>query len=108
MEVIVAALSLLESSSGVSFLISIAALIGGGILYFRKTNIEEITSIGTLQQTNIKGMLEQVAFLSEELTKARKQLAEIHEQNIKLMEEVRESNKRIQELERMLEHNRSQ
>jgi hypothetical protein len=52
--------------------------------------------------------LEQVAFLSEELTKARKQLAEIHEQNIKLMEEVRESNKRIQELERMLEHNRSQ
>jgi predicted nucleic acid-binding Zn-ribbon protein len=108
MEIIVAALGLLESSSGVSFLISIAALIGGGILYFRKTNIEEITSIGTLQQTNLKGMLEQISFLSEELIKARKQLAEIHEQNIQLMEKVRESNRRIQELEKMLDHNRSQ
>lgn len=107
MEIIVAALNLLSSSGGASFLISLAAIIVGAFLYFKKTNIENITSVGSLQQTQIKGLLEQIEFLSEELTKARKQLAEIHEQNIHLMEQIRESNRRIQELENMLNINRS-
>jgi septal ring factor EnvC (AmiA/AmiB activator) len=107
MEIIVAGLNLMSNSGGASFLISLAAIIVGGVLYFRKTNIEGVTSIGTLQQEQIKGLMSQIEFLSQQLTSARKQLAEIHEQNVHLMEEVRDSKRRIQELEHMLESNRS-
>ena len=79
--------------------ISVAILIFGGILFAKKTNIEEVTSVGTLQHQQIDGLMGQVRFLSEELMKAREQLTEIHVQNIKLMQQVRESNLRIQELE---------
>lgn len=92
----------MSSSGGVSFLISLIALILGGWLYFRKTNIDQVTSVGSLQQKQISSLLEQIEFLSTELAKARSQLAEIHEQNIHLMEQIRESNKRIQELEVLL------
>lgn len=92
----------LNDSSGVSFVISFIALILGGWLYFRRTNIDQFTSVGSLQQAQIKSLLDQISFLSEELTKARSQLSEIHTQNIKLMEQIRESNKRIQELEIIL------
>ena len=68
-------------------------------MFAKKTNIEEVTSVGTLQHQQIDGLMGQVRFLSEELTKAREQLTEIHVQNIKLMQQVRESNLRIQELE---------
>ena len=79
--------------------ISVAILLFGGILFAKKTNIEEVTSVGTLQHQQIDGLMSQVRFLSEELMKAREQLTEIHVQNIKLMQQVRESNLRIQELE---------
>jgi peptidoglycan hydrolase CwlO-like protein len=106
--IIVTAFNTLNGSSGVlSFLISMSTLIFGGWLYFRKTNIEEVTSVGTLQQKQITSLLEQIQFLAEELTKARTQIAEIHEQNVHLMQQVRESNHRIQELERLLEINRN-
>ena len=79
--------------------ISVDILLFGGILFAKKTNIEEVTSVGTLQHQQIDGVMGQVRFLSEELMKAREQLTEIHVQNIKLMQQVRESNLRIQELE---------
>lgn len=96
----------MSGSSGASFLISFAALAIGGWLYFRKTNIDQVTSVGSLQQAQIKSLLEQIEFLSTELAKARSQLAEIHEQNTHLMEQIRDSNKRIQELETLLGHNK--
>jgi len=106
--IIVTAFNTLNGSSGVlSFLISMSALTFGAWLYFRKTKIEEVTSVGTLQQKQITSLLEQIQFLAEELTKARSQIAEIHEQNVHLMQQVRESNHRIQELERLLDINRS-
>jgi chaperonin cofactor prefoldin len=40
--------------------------------------------------------------LSAELSKARDQLSQIHEQNVKLMHQIRDSNSRIQELEDLL------
>lgn len=92
----------LQGSGIISFLISFIALVIGGLLFFRKINIEQITSVGSLQQNQIKGLIEQIDFLSTELTKARTQIAEIHQQNIKLMEHIRDSNKRIQELENLL------
>ncbi len=100
--IIVAVIGLFEKGSALSAVIALATLIFGGYLYFRKTNIAEVTSVGTLQQQQITSLLAQIEFLSTELAKARTQLAEIHEQNIHLMEQVRESNKRIQELEQML------
>jgi septal ring factor EnvC (AmiA/AmiB activator) len=106
--IIVTAFNTLNGSSGfLSFLVSVSTLAFGAWLYFRKTNIEEITSIGTLQQKQITSLLEQIQFLAEELSKARNQIAEIHEQNVHLMQQVRESNHRIQELERLLDINRS-
>lgn len=97
----------LDGSSGLAgIFISLSALIIGGWLFFRKTNIEEVTSVGTLQQKQITSLLEQIQFLSEELTKARTQLAEIHEQNVNLMQQVRDSNLKMQELERLIESNK--
>lgn len=105
--IIVALLKMVEGSSGLAgIFISVSALITGGWLFFRKTNIEEVTSVGTLQQKQITSLLEQIQFLSEELTKARHQLAEIHEQNVNLMQQVRDSNQRMQELERLIESNK--
>lgn len=100
--IIVAIIGLINNGSAVSAAFGIAALVFGGYLFFRKTNIAEVTSVGTLQQQQITSLLTQIEFLSTELAKARTQLAEIHEQNIHLMEQVRESNKRIQELEQLL------
>lgn len=98
--IITAAISVLGGlPSFVAGSISVAILLFGGILFAKKTNIEEVTSMGTLQHQQIDGLMGQVRFLSEELTKAREQLTEIHVQNIKLMQQVRESNLRIQELE---------
>ena len=105
-QLIITAFNLLHGSSGASFLISLIALILGAWLYFRKTNIDSVTSVGALQQNQIKSLLEQIEFLSTELAKARKQLAEIHEQNVHLMEQIRDSNNRIQELEVLLGYNK--
>lgn len=82
--------------------VALAVLGFGAYLFLRKTEIEEVTSAGVLHTTQIESLMQQVKLLSEELTLARTQLKEIHDQNIALMQQVRDSNKRIQELEDML------
>lgn len=82
-----------------SLILSLIILGAGAFLWMRKTNIQEVTSVGTLQHQQIEGLMQQVKMMSEELTKARAQLSEIHEQNGLLMKQIRDSNKRIQELE---------
>jgi TolA-binding protein len=104
--ILIALFNNLGNSSGFSLIISAISLIIGGWLFFRKTNIDHFTSVGSLQQKQIKSLLDQIDFLSNELVKARSQLAEIHDQNIQLMEQIRESNKRIQELEIIIGHSR--
>lgn len=81
-------------------------LVGGVYFYFKKTKIDEYTSAGTVQHQQIESLMDQVRLLSEELSKARMQLSEIHSQNIKLMVQIRESNLRIQELEDII-HSKS-
>ncbi len=101
--IISAAISMASSNSGIASLtLSVVALVSGIVLYFKKTKIEEYTSVGTLQHQQIDSLMAQVKLLSDELTKAREQLTEIHEQNMKLMVQVRDSNNRIQELEELL------
>lgn len=99
-EIILAAFGVITKTNGPwGFVISLIILGVGALLFFKKTNIQEITSVGTIQHQQIEGLMQQVTLLSEELSKARKQLSDIHEQNVVLMQQVRDSNKRIQELE---------
>ena len=86
--------------------ISVAILLFGGILFAKKTNIEEVTSVGTIQHQQIETLLNQVKFLSDELSKARDQISAIHEQNLRLMHQVRESSLKIQELEDVINRDR--
>lgn len=79
--------------------LAILALIVAVYLFTKKSGIEEITSNNAIQTIQVKTLLDQVHFLSDELDKARRQLDEIHQQNIHLMEQLRESNRKIQELE---------
>ena len=92
-------------SSAAAAIIAIAILIFAGVLYVKKTNIEEVTSVGTVQHQQIDALLNQVRFLSEELSKARDQISAIHEQNLRLMQQVRESSLKIQELEDVINRN---
>jgi uncharacterized coiled-coil protein SlyX len=68
----------------------------------RNVNVEEKTSAGSFQVKQIETLMSQIVMLSDELTKTRTQLSAMHEQNLKLMEELREANHRIGELEKML------
>lgn len=99
-EVITAVLSGLGGlSSAATAIVALAILVFAGVLYVKKTNIEEVTSVGSAQHQQIDTLLDQVKFLSEELSKAREQISAIHEQNLRLMYQVRESSLKIQELE---------
>ena len=105
-EIITAALSPIGNVSSVAAaIIAIAILAFAGVLYVKKTNIEEVTSVGTVQHQQIDALLNQVKFLSEELSKARDQISAIHEQNLRLMQQVRESSLKIQELEDVIQRN---
>jgi uncharacterized coiled-coil protein SlyX len=85
--------------SGVS---SVLAILLATWLKMRNVNVEEKTSAGSFQVKQIETLMSQIVMLSDELTKTRTQLSAMHEQNLKLMEELREANHRIGELEKML------
>ena len=80
-------------------IMGIISLAIGAYVFSRKTNLEEYTSRNLIHIDQTKSLLQQIEFLSEELTKARDQLTEIHRQNVELMEKLRQANKRIQDLE---------
>lgn len=82
-----------------SVIMGIITLAIGTYVFYRKTNIEEYTSRNSIHIDQTKSLLQQIEFLSEELTKAREQLTEIHKQNVELMEKLRQANRRIQDLE---------
>jgi predicted nucleic acid-binding Zn-ribbon protein len=58
------------------------------LIRIRKLDLDEITSIGTLQSNQLQSLQQLVATLTEELTRARDQLTEIHEQNMQLKTKV--------------------
>ncbi len=68
-----------------------AIAIGFAILIrIRKLDLDEITSIGTLQSSQLTSLQSLVKSLTEELTQARAQLTEIHAQNLQLKAKVAE------------------
>ena len=105
---ILGALTKLSSAPGIlPVLVSLGVLIFGAVVMSRKTLIEENTSAGAIHTQQIDNLMAQVKMLSDELTLARKQLHEIHDQNMDLMRQVRDSNFRIQELELKILENKS-
>jgi Tfp pilus assembly protein PilO len=83
----------------VSVVLSLAALAVTGWLHFRKVNIEDKTSSSSVHERQVKSLIEQIDQLSDDLKEARNQLAEIHNQNVELMKQLRSANHRIAELE---------
>ena len=83
----------------ISVVFSLVALAITGFLHFRKVNIEDKTSSSSVHERQVKSLIDQIDQLSEDLKEARKQLQEIHNQNIELMKQLRNANHRIAELE---------
>ncbi len=87
----------------VSVSLSVIALFFATWLKFRKVDIEEKTSVTSSQAKQVESLMAQIDQLSTQLLKTREQLDQLHEQNIHLMEELRNANKRITELESLLD-----
>lgn len=81
------------------------SLLAIGIAFYlqkSKINIEKKTSITNAQQKQIDSLMQQITLLSDELGKTREQLSDLHNQNVELMTQLREANRRIGELETLL------
>lgn len=89
-----------------SVFLSLVAIFVAFMLQRKKINIEEKTSISTTQKQQIETLMAQITLLSDELEKTREQLTELHNQNIELMTQLREANRRIGELEALLDKNK--
>lgn len=107
MEIISSLFSLLSQFKNIpvaaSAFLSLLVLFVAYVLQNRKINIEEKTSISSTQQKQLETLMHQITLLSDELDKTRDQLSELHNQNIELMTQLREANRRIGELEALLE-----
>lgn len=77
-----------------------------GWLYYRRVNIEERTSVSSIQKMQVTSLLEQIEMLSADLMLARHQIRQLHEQNVQLMAELREANQRIAAMEATLDRKR--
>lgn len=89
--------------AAVSVAISVLAIILTWFLNYKKVDIEDKSAFNNVQQQQVKSLMDQIELLSRELHQAREQMADIHNQNIQLMEQLRLSNRRISELENMIE-----
>jgi septal ring factor EnvC (AmiA/AmiB activator) len=69
---------------------------------FKKTANEESKNISEIQASQTGVLINQIKLLSDELDRTRKQLSDLHLQNLELMVQLRDANKRISELEMTL------
>lgn len=88
--------------ASLSFIASLGILILGVWLKIKKTDVEEKKNESDIQIAQVESLMQQIKLLSDELDRTRKQLSDLHLQNLELMEQLREANKRIGELERAL------
>ena len=87
-----------------SLVASFVILILGLWLKIKKSDVEEKKNESDIQIAQVDSLMQQIKLLSDELDRTRKQLTDLHLQNLELMEQLREANKRIGELERALAH----
>lgn len=88
--------------ASLSFITSLGILILGVWLKIKKADAEEKKNESDIQIAQVESLMQQIKLLSDELDRTRKQLSDLHLQNLELMEQLREANKRISELERAL------
>lgn len=89
--------------TSLSFIASLGILTLGLWLKIKKSDVEEKKSESEIQIAQVESLMQQIKLLSDELDRTRKQLTELHLQNLELMEQLREANRRIGELELVLE-----
>jgi len=82
---------------------SIVIAIVGTWLKLRNIDIGEKTTAPTYQANQIETLMKQIELFSDELTKARNQIQEMHDHNIELMEQLRIANQKINDLELLLQ-----
>lgn len=100
MELSVSAGNVLEHlPSSLSIIGSIVFLGIGVWLKFRHSSVEVRKTDSEVHLAQVESLLNQVKMLSEELNLTRMQMADLHRQNLELMGQLREANKRIAELE---------
>lgn len=81
---------------------SVLFLAVGVWLRWRKTHVDERRTESDVHLAQVESLMNQVRMLSEELIQTRVQMNELHTQNLELMGQLREANKRIAELEILL------
>lgn len=74
----------------------------GTYLRYKKTEQEERRNDVEMHKMQVETLMAQVKALSEQLEFTRVQLDKVHSQNISLMHQLRESDKRIGELEAVI------
>lgn len=90
--------------AGVSMAISLATIGLVWYLNYKKVTVESEDAGSNIHQRQVTSLMAQIELLSKELNQAREQLTEIHEQNIQLMEQLRIANRRISELETLIDN----
>jgi predicted nuclease with TOPRIM domain len=103
MEVEVATSLLSNIPAKISVAISLLAVGLTWYLNYKKVVVDDKNNFNIIQQQQVVGLMSQIELLSRELQQAREQMANIHSQNIQLMEQLRLSNRRISELEMILD-----
>ncbi len=88
--------------TSISLVASVGALFFGVWLKTKKINVEDKVSSSNIQVMQVESLMKQINLLSDELDKTRQQLTDLHLQNVQLMAQLREANKRIGELEASL------
>lgn len=68
-------------------------------LAVKKTDVLGKKSENEIQVARVESLMQQIRLLSDELDKTRNQLSFFHKENIELMNQLREANKRISDLE---------
>lgn len=84
--------ALKEAPAAVTLTVAFVSAVFAMFMYSKKINIEDVTSIGKTLSVQLSNQAKLVASLSA-------QTAELHAQNIHLMEELRKANSKIDELE---------
>lgn len=102
MELLSTFLSAANIPVGYTIVFAALALLVTAILQWRKVNILERTSESSTHKDTMELLMQQISVLGEQLNSTREQLNELHDRNIDLMNQLREANSKIAELETIL------
>ena len=103
MDIVVGILSaLFESSVELAIFFGLIAASIVFLWFQKKMNMDSLNNLNKNQSEQIDSLVKQLEYVSAELTKARIQLSEIHDQNTRLMTQVRDYSRKITTLEQSI------